>query len=67
MDSFATVVVSDLHLGARNARVGEFLRFLDWVRTDELILAGDVFDDPRLRRLDASSLRVINALMSFAR
>ncbi|MFI5358000.1 MAG: UDP-2,3-diacylglucosamine diphosphatase [Opitutales bacterium] len=66
MGTFDAVIVSDLHLGARNARTGQFLHFLDWMRTDLLILAGDVFDHPDLRWIDASSLRVMDALSAFS-
>ncbi|MEI6704788.1 MAG: metallophosphoesterase, partial [Deltaproteobacteria bacterium] len=66
MGTFDTVIVSDLHLGASNARTEQFLHFLSWMRTDRLILAGDVFDRADLRWLDASSLRVMDALSALS-
>ncbi len=62
MRQFDAVVVSDLHLGARNSRREAFLAFLDWVETPHLILAGDVFDDPRWRRLTTADLAVVERL-----
>lgn len=67
MNRFDTVILSDLHLGARNARTGQILEFLDWVKADRLILAGDVFDTPTLRRLNEGCLRVIDVLGEFSR
>lgn len=64
---YDTVVVSDLHLGARNSRALDFLRFLDWVETDRLVVAGDLFDCPRLSGLKAEHVRVVDALRQFAR
>jgi UDP-2,3-diacylglucosamine pyrophosphatase LpxH len=55
MSRFDTVVISDLHLGARNARPEDLLRFLDWV------------DDPRLRGLEHAHARAFEALRDFAR
>lgn len=62
---FDAVVVSDLHLGARNARHGDFLEFLNWVRTPLLILAGDIFDRPNLDRFTPDDVRVFDTLRAF--
>ena len=43
MLKFEAVVVSDLHLGARNSRTYDFLLFLESLETDRLISAGDIF------------------------
>ena len=59
---FDAVVVSDLHLGARNSRVDDFLRFLDVVETERLILAGDIFDHPNLLGLEKKHMRVLSVL-----
>jgi UDP-2,3-diacylglucosamine pyrophosphatase LpxH len=45
MVNFDAVVVSDLHLGARNSRGTNFLRFLHTIRCQRLVLAGDLFND----------------------
>lgn len=65
MRKFDAVVVSDLHLGARNSCTDDFLRFLEFIDTDCLILNGDLFDDERLRRLRPCDVRVIDALRLF--
>ncbi len=64
---FDAVVVSDLHLGARNARTEDFLRFLDKLQTKRLIVNGDLFDDERLRSLRPCDIRLIEALRQYAR
>src|ERR1700733_10678758 len=66
MQSFDTVVVSDLHLGAHNARAGDFIRFLDSIRTDRLILNGDIFDSDHLRRLTPDQIEALQALRAFS-
>jgi UDP-2,3-diacylglucosamine pyrophosphatase LpxH len=62
MQQFDTVVVSDLHLGARNSRTDDFLRFLSRLRTQRLVVAGDLFDSPRLRGMTARDVRVLESL-----
>src|SRR5262245_35257506 len=64
---FDAVVVSDLHLGARNSRAEDFRRFLDTVETERLIVAGDLFDDPCLRGLDRRHVSVLETLRQFGR
>src|SRR5262249_15354281 len=64
---FDTVVVSDLHLGARNSRTDDFLRFLDDLSVDRLVIAGDLFDSPVLRGLQTPHVRVLEVLRQFAR
>ncbi len=64
---FDAVVVSDLHLGARNSCTDEFLKFLDALQTRRLIVNGDLFDDERLRSLRPRDIRVIDALRQYAR
>lgn len=59
---FDAVVLSDLHLGARNCRTEDVLRFLDWVDAERIILAGDTFDDPLLRGLNGRHLAVLERL-----
>lgn len=65
MRPFDTIVISDLHLGARNARHNELLAFLDYVETDHLILNGDVFEDSRLRGLKEADIAVVDALRRY--
>ncbi|MBX7165212.1 MAG: UDP-2,3-diacylglucosamine diphosphatase [Pirellulales bacterium] len=66
MRSFETVVVSDLHLGARNSRAAEFIDFLGRVAISRLIVAGDLFQCPRLSRplgeADAEVLSILRRL-----
>ncbi|MGD9720180.1 MAG: UDP-2,3-diacylglucosamine diphosphatase [Pirellulales bacterium] len=64
---FDTVVVSDLHLGARNSRCEDFLRFLDDLTVDRLVIAGDLFESPVLHGLRAQHVRVLEVLRQFAR
>jgi len=64
---FDTVVISDLHLGAPNSRSDDLLEFLECVRTPRLIVAGDLFEFPDLRKLRERDLRVLDALRIFAR
>jgi UDP-2,3-diacylglucosamine pyrophosphatase LpxH len=67
MLEFDTVVVSDLHLGARNSRTEDILRFLDVLKTDRLVIAGDLFESPVLWGLNSRDLRVLQVLRQFAR
>lgn len=67
MRHFDTVVVSDLHLGARNARTDEFLSFLRTIRADRLIVNGDLFQDPWLRGLRPADIEVLDGLRRYAR
>ncbi len=67
MRHFDTVVVSDLHLGARNARTHEFLSFLRTIRADRLIINGDLFEDPWLRGLRVQDVEVLEELRRYAR
>lgn len=48
--SFKTVVLSDIHLGTRDAKAKEVMIFLDKVECDQLILNGDIIDGWALRR-----------------
>ncbi|MGD9649132.1 MAG: UDP-2,3-diacylglucosamine diphosphatase [Pirellulales bacterium] len=66
MHPFDAVVVSDLHLGAANSRSGEFLAFLSRLKTDQLILAGDIFDQQRLDGLRPDEVGVLRALRRWA-
>ena len=67
MRDFDTVLVSDLHLGARNCRSEEFAAFLAWIRTPRLIVNGDLFDCSRARGLSTADVAALRALRSFAR
>lgn len=66
MPKFDAVVVSDLHLGARNSRGNDFLRFLHTVETNRLVLAGDLFDHPRLQGLQERDVAIVEALKRYA-
>lgn len=55
-------------ISARGTAEGnDFLRFLHTVDTERLVLAGDIFDDRRLRRLHERDVQVVEALRRFAR
>jgi UDP-2,3-diacylglucosamine pyrophosphatase LpxH len=45
-----SIFVSDVHLGSRDCRAKELLRFLETVETDYLFLVGDIVDFWSLRR-----------------
>lgn len=64
---FDTVVISDLHLGARNSRTDDILLFLDELTVDQLVIAGDLFDSPVLHGLNSQHLRVLEVLRQFGR
>lgn len=59
---FDTVIISDLHLGARNSRAHDVLEFLESVDFNRLIVNGDLFQDPKLRFLRDSDVEVIEVL-----
>jgi UDP-2,3-diacylglucosamine pyrophosphatase LpxH len=64
------VVISDLHLGASNARPADVLRFFDEVRVDQLdhlVVNGDLFDRPSLADLATQHVRVAERLAELAR
>jgi UDP-2,3-diacylglucosamine pyrophosphatase LpxH len=61
-----TVIVSDLHLGARNSRSDLIAELLEG-DFDRLVLNGDVVDSPDLRRFRPCDWRVIDALRAAAR
>lgn len=63
---FDAVIISDLHLGACNSRTSEITRFLDTIHTGRLIIAGDLFDNPRLRGLRPQDITVLEALRAFS-
>jgi UDP-2,3-diacylglucosamine pyrophosphatase LpxH len=47
---YKTVIMSDLHLGMKDCKPQKILDFLDSMRTDLLILNGDIIDFDTLRR-----------------
>jgi UDP-2,3-diacylglucosamine pyrophosphatase LpxH len=61
-----TLIVSDLHLGARNSRTELIAELLDG-DFDRLVLNGDTVDRPDLRRFGPRDWRVIDALGAVAR
>jgi len=61
-----TIIVSDLHLGARNSRTDLLAELLDG-DFDRLILNGDTVDSPDLRRFRPCDWRIIDALRAVAR
>jgi UDP-2,3-diacylglucosamine pyrophosphatase LpxH len=66
MWDFDAVIVSDLHLGACNSRGSEILRFLETIRTDRLIIAGDLFESPVLHGLRSQDIAVLTALRRYS-
>jgi UDP-2,3-diacylglucosamine pyrophosphatase LpxH len=61
-----TIIVSDLHLGARNSRTDLLAGLLD-SDFDRLILNGDVVDAPDPRRFRPGDWQVIDTLRAVAR
>ena len=49
---FKTVVISDVHMGARFSKVGEAARFLNRLSCERLIMAGDIIDGWQLKQID---------------
>lgn len=47
---YRTVFLSDTHLGTRDAKASELLRFLKHIRCEKLVLNGDIIDFWSLRR-----------------
>ena len=47
---YKTVVISDLHLGSKSSRRDDIIKFLDDIKTDTLILNGDIVDGWALKR-----------------
>jgi UDP-2,3-diacylglucosamine pyrophosphatase LpxH len=47
---YKAVIMSDLHLGMKDCKPSKILEFLDSMRTDILILNGDIIDFDALRR-----------------
>ena len=47
---YKTVVISDLHLGSKASRRDDIIKFLDDIKTDTLILNGDIVDGWALKR-----------------
>lgn len=47
---FKTIVISDLHLGTRGAKVKEVTSFLKYYSCDKLILNGDIIDGWQLKK-----------------
>lgn len=62
MYQFDTVIISDLHLGARNARCQDVLDFFASLDVKRLIVNGDLFQDPQLGKLRECDVDVIEAL-----
>jgi len=50
MNSYKTIVISDVHLGTNGAKAKELLRFLKYHTCDRLILNGDIIDGWQLKR-----------------
>lgn len=59
---YETVIISDLHLGARNSRTAEVIQFLESLSADRIIVNGDLFDRPDLRGMSDEHYRVLEAL-----
>lgn len=50
-NQFKTIVVSDLHLGAKNSKTKELINFLKQYKCETLILNGDIIDGHQLKKL----------------
>lgn len=44
MNRYRTIIMSDLHLGARQSQTEKILKFLEENQSDKLILNGDIID-----------------------
>jgi UDP-2,3-diacylglucosamine pyrophosphatase LpxH len=67
---FRSVFVSDVHLGSRDCRASELLRFLESIEADYLFLVGDIVDFWSLRRSfywPETHNEVLRALLAMAR
>ncbi len=63
-------MISDVHLGASNARPCDLLRFLDEIdanRLDHVVVNGDLFDGPSLGGVPDRHLAVIRRLVELAK
>ena len=49
-NKYKAIVVSDLHLGTKDSKAKEFIRFLNANPTELLILNGDIVDGWAIRR-----------------
>ena len=47
---YHTVFISDLHLGTKKSKAKTFLKFLDEVEFEQIVLVGDIIDGWALRR-----------------
>ena len=47
---YKIVIISDLHLGMKDCKPQKILDFLDSIKTDQLILNGDIIDFDAMRR-----------------
>ncbi|MGN1212224.1 MAG: UDP-2,3-diacylglucosamine diphosphatase [Candidatus Cryptobacteroides sp.] len=54
---YKTIIISDVHLGYRQAKASEIIRFLSSVDCDKLILNGDIVDGWQLRKSGESRWR----------
>src|SRR5947209_7409661 len=61
-----TILISDLHLGARNSRIDLLAELLD-TDFDRLILNGDTVDSVNFRRFRRCEWRIVEQLRSIAR
>ena len=48
--TYKTIVISDVHLGTRNSKAKELVKFLKHHRAEKLILNGDIIDGWQLRK-----------------
>lgn len=49
-NKYATVVLSDIHLGNKHAKTNELIQFLKTISCDKLILNGDIIDGWQLQK-----------------
>jgi UDP-2,3-diacylglucosamine pyrophosphatase LpxH len=62
MNDFDTVIISDTHLGAKNCAAVKLRTFLNSIKTKQLILNGDIFDDLNFKRLDGAHFHCLRAI-----
>lgn len=66
MNDFDTVVISDTHLGATNSAVLKLRTFLRVIKTKQMILNGDIFDDLNFKRLNGAHFHCLRAIRKLA-
>ncbi|WP_456443055.1 UDP-2,3-diacylglucosamine diphosphatase [Caldithrix abyssi] len=62
VETFDTMIISDIHLGSKVSRTRKLIELLTSVRFKRLIINGDVFDSINMRRLNKEHWQVLSLL-----